>query len=543
MKWTKEQLLAIENRNKNIMLSASAGSGKTAVLVERVIRLIVEDRVDVKKMLIVTFTKAAATEMKLKIAEAIKKRLKAEKDIENAALFKEQLELLAQASISTFHSFAMSIIKKYFYKIDISPSVRVSDEVFSNLLKEQAIDETFSQFYQEEDEDFLKFIDMYGNDRSDYTLKQSILASYNQLRTIPNFKDWLTDSIDAMKVSDVEMMEQSFFKALTELMSYKAEKILEDLKRIVNFGNASDIKKPTKQIEEKFQNLASLMAKSKNEIVVDFIKNKEIFKFERLSSTKEDKKNTAAFEEFKEKRKKLKEFSEKFKSEYLDATIEEQFKLIREASIYAEYYKKIVYRLDEIYVAKKMKKGLIDYEDIEHYCIEVLKDNDVRRDCQEKYAHIFVDEYQDSNYLQERIIEMIKREDNLFTVGDIKQSIYRFRMARPEIFEKRRNIYADSESDKSINIMLNENFRSKKGVLDAVNCIFDNLIDNYSQECLKCGISYDSEYEKKARFHMVRQPVAEGNDNAGNKANSKTRHQLQAQKAIEIIENIVGKEH
>lgn len=445
-KWTEEQLKAIEHIDGNVLVSASAGSGKTAVMVERIRRLIVEEKIDINRILVLTFTNSAAAEMKAKIMRAIgdsleeassaetsKKFDNGETPRERIARLRRQLNLLPSASIGTFHSIELNIVKRHFDELGLTPAVSYINDTIAGKLHQEALDEAFLEMYeQKERENFLDFIDTYGDAKdSDSEFKKELLKFYAEVRTVPDYLDKLREAVAQLVPSNQE-------------------------------------------------------DKDEDRLLID--------------------------------------------------------KTYEPASVLLE----IIEKLDENYRLAKKNRGKIDFDDAEHFVHQLFKNPDILQFYQKKYKHICVDEYQDCNHLQEAFIEALNKDNILFTVGDAKQSIYRFRRAEPRIFRNRQERY-ENDSSQGTNIFLPENFRSKPGILDATNVFFDKLMDGYSDEALKVGakldlsamtteernaVDWNEDWEKKANLYLL---------HTGNWHHAKKYKDIYAYETANIIEEKIGK--
>ena len=504
MKWTDKQLKAIETRNQNILVSAAAGSGKTAVLVERILRLVLEENINVNELLVVTFTKAAASEMKQKLIKAIKNRLTEGKG--NVEFLRKQLELMPKALISTFHSFALDVIRNYYYVIDINPSLKIADEIEAELLKNKALDEVFeNEFNREDNDDFIEFLNAYSSHKNENKVKETILSLYNRIMAMPKPYKWIKDAVDGMDVykGDYKMTElysliiSDIKGSLNRAFEYKVAAI-DTLKEYGLERLALNQKTDLDYID----NIIKLMDTDKVDVAFDMINE---YKSKVLRANKDEKdtyemiKDTvAAF------RKKSNEELKYIKNYYMATDLDRLFLDIYETKPRLEVLKNLILKFDDLYKQFKEDKKLMDFNDIEHFAIDILENDDVASEYREKIKYIFIDEYQDSNFLQEVIIDKIKRDNNLFLVGDIKQSIYRFRLAEPSIFQNRYAQYKDVTNVNSTKIDLNQNFRSKKPVLDFVNGLFKFIMDGYDDDAaLYLGAKSKEEFNFKTELYLV----------------------------------------
>ncbi|MBR4410878.1 MAG: UvrD-helicase domain-containing protein, partial [Firmicutes bacterium] len=497
MKWTPEQARAIELRDKNILVAAAAGSGKTAVLVERIKRLILEDKCPIDRMLIVTFTNAAASEMKEKIRRAIGQTVdelaeKAEAGDEQAAedltFLKEQLNLLPQAQISTFHAFALEIIRKYFYVIDVEPNFKICDDAQQVILRAEAMDALLEEQFEEGGEEFLRFLDCYSGDRNENRFREMIDHAYDTIQALPEPAQWLHEKVGMLAGNEDE--ENTALKQVMEVLWGMAEQNLKDAEAAINTNlrraREAELPDAAALAEDDLIQIAKIReAFGDYDVLRDAL---GAFKLGTLRKTlynpPEDSSLTSEEAEAMKNaasagrdlaKKKVKALREEYFAQSAYAMADEMAQTYADAAL----IEKLLTRYSQLYREEKQHRGLVDFSDIEHYAWEILKDEEVSRYYREKYLHIFVDEYQDSNVMQEAFLQRICRENNLFLVGDVKQSIYKFRLAEPEIFQKRYQSYSQEENLLSEKIDLNRNFRSKRPVIDFVNEVFDFVMDGY----------------------------------------------------------------
>ncbi len=539
MKWNDAQKKAIENRGNNLLVAAAAGSGKTTVLIERIKRLILEDRIPVDRFLIVTFTKAAASEMKEKIVTALTGAIDTAKDREDIVYLKRQLDLVGRASISTFHSFALDVIRRYFYLTDVEPDFRICDEVQAGLLKSQAVDEMFADKFEEKNRDFLDFITCYASDRNEKKAKNLILETYRMIQSIAKPFEWLEEMTDSLSMNADEFQN-------SRLCSF----VKEDTARAINFaGNTFE------QIAELLSSAGVSSLADKFEAELATIKATDIsdmsyeqmsaavsgIKFPRMVVLKAEKE---AYEPLKEQIAYLKDGAQKklddIKNRYFVQTLTEYVEDINETYRYACILKQLVTEFSNRFKALKAEKSLIDFNDIEHYALEILSHEEAAAEYRDKFKYIFIDEYQDSNDVQDTLISSIKRENNLFMVGDVKQSIYKFRLAEPELFMKK---YAEySQSKNSIKIDLNQNFRSKGRVIGAVNAVFESIMEDYGPEAaLHKGVQYEGELDINPKLVILDKNTGSDSEPDEEIAGMKAAEQ-EALLVAEIIKRTLGNE-
>jgi len=490
--WTNEQLEAITSRNSSLLVAAAAGAGKTAVLVERIIGRITdeEEHVDIDRLLVVTFTNAAATEMRERIAEAISERLEENPGSENIL---RQLTLLGKASITTIHSFCLEVIRSNFQQIDIDPDFRIADETESQLMKLEALSEVFEEQYEIENEEFFELLECYGNNRDDKTLQDMVLKLYDFIQSSPWPEEWLERMTGSLNIQDrTDFGETPWGKVL--LASVRIE--LEGLKEMIL--RAVEILKKALGLEKYLA--VYLDDIDKINAVLGLINEESRMKWDNLyialggiefktlprCGKEVDVKSQETVKKIRDDvKKRIKKLQEKVITAPTDEIINDMKTLYPKMKCLAN----LVEQLAEKYAKKKSSRSVVDFNDLEHYCLEILidkgEDGSIRPSeaalgYREKFVEILVDEYQDSNSVQETIIRMISKEDerkpNVFMVGDVKQSIYRFRQARPELFLEKYNTYSKDSGAPFRKIQLYKNFRSRKEVIDAVNFLFKQIM-------------------------------------------------------------------
>ena len=506
-KWTREQNLAINEKDSNILVAAAAGSGKTAVLVERIINKVINEKIDIDKILVVTFTNAAASEMRERILDAIYKRL--EDEPENAHL-QRQINLLNKASISTIHAFCLDVIRNNFFEIDTSANFRVGDTTEIELIKQEILEDLFEEKYEEEESEFLNLIEMYTNYRSDDKLKEMVLDIYKFIQSTPFPEKWLKNAVEKFNYStDVDFAKTDWGKIiLKELFSQIEECILKLEKIHRETAKFWELDKFTVVLNQDIENLRSLINNNLRWDEVFYLINDFTWKKWPV-----DKKVTIDLKnEAKEIRDSVKKQFTKIVSKVMIYSSKEANEDINKMYQTLQNLSNLVLEFTEKFKQAKREKNIIDFNDIEHMALDILvnKENTIEKtkvakDYMQKFEEIDIDEYQDSNLVQEYILSSISRGNNIFMVGDVKQSIYRFRQARPELFIEKYNKYKLEERDIKTGekIQLFKNFRSRKNILDITNNIFKNImsqeigeIDYTENEYLNYGASYPERKEK-----------------------------------------------
>lgn len=521
MPWTPMQQAAIDKRKANILVSAAAGSGKTAVLTERVFNRVIgnetEKGIDIDRFLIVTFTSSAAQEMKERIADKMSKAIEAlqleemtPEMMEKSAYLEKQLVLLTKASISTIHSFCLKCIKNYFTYLETDPNLKVGNESELQVLKLDILEELLEEAFESDDnEDFMELAETYGSIRGLEPLMNLILDlhTFSKSTIFPN--EWL-DEMSELR-GDVWQREllQDIFENLTDLAS-----LYEEALKLTRKTDGPALYEPTLQADlEQIEKVLTLQGEEMDAILTHL----NSINFGRLPSKKQEcdemlKERVKAYRDLaKEVVKGAQGVARLLRDPYLAEKTHKASELMKTLV-------KWVKAFDERFSEAKRDKGLVDYNDLEHMCLKlfvrqevsedgqkVLAYTEVAKELADFYEEIYIDEYQDSNAVQETIlgaIALAKEEGpTRFMVGDMKQSIYRFRLANPLIFADkyhRFNKYEEGASHTDVCIDLSQNFRSRSNILVAINDIFTQIMSErvgdlaYDEDAkLKVGNLYD----------------------------------------------------
>ena len=505
-KWTNEQLNAITQKGNNILVAAAAGSGKTTVLVERIIRKIINDNVDIDKILVVTFTNAAASEMRERILTALYKQI--DEDPLNKRL-RKQIVLLNKASICTIDAFCLDIIRNNFFEIGASSNFRIADNTELELLKQEAIEETFEELYLENDDEFNKLIELYAGYKDDENLKNIILKIHNYIQSAPFPEDWLEEQIEKFNMSNIEDFSQTEWGKII-LKNFRDEvlnsiQILESSKHQLDM--ITELSKFSLVVADDINQLKFLEQNWDNWERAHEIANN--LKFKTWPTDKKVVSNLK--EETKKARDNVKKRISKAVSQTFIYNTEEAVEDINAMYPILKKIKDVTLKFMEKFSEKKSNKNIMDFSDIEHYALKILLKKDengiyqkteVAKKYEEKFNEIAIDEYQDSNLVQEYILTSISNEKNIFMVGDVKQSIYRFRQAKPELFLDKYQKYGLEPNEYGQKIKLFKNFRSRENILDTTNLIFSDImsadfgeIEYDESEYLNLGATYEEPTE------------------------------------------------
>ena len=504
VKWTEEQSQAIHEKGSNILVAAAAGSGKTAVLVERIINKIISEEVDIDKLLVVTFTNAAASEMRERILNAI--YIKIEEEPSNTRLQK-QITLLNKSNICTIHSFCLDVIRNNFYEINISPNFRIGDTAEIELLKEEVLETLFEDLYLKEDEGFFELLENYTTYKDDTPLKTIIKSIYSFIQSAPFPEEWLEEKV---KMFDIDLENTDFADTIwgkVILNNYKEciEENILGLKKIKQeLDEEMELEKHSQAIRMDIENLEILKENLNSwDKAYELARN---FSFIRWPSSKKINSETPTM--VKEKRDIINAKFKKMKDNIFIYSSKEILEDLKDMHKILNLLEQIILKFNENYKKAKLEKNIIDFNDIEHLALKILikEENgkyiptEVAKKYQEKFEEIAIDEYQDSNMVQEYILTSISKNNNIFMVGDVKQSIYKFRQAMPELFLNKYETYKlknNKEDKDNLKIQLFKNFRSRKNIIDTTNIIFDEImsknlgdVDYTEEEYLNLGADY-----------------------------------------------------
>lgn len=476
--YTKQQQKAIDLRNRNILVSASAGTGKTAVLTERILKLILDkdNPVNIDEMIVVTFTRAAAAEMK----ERIEDKLNGQTGNGDDSSIRKQIALLPHAQITTLHSLCLNIIRNYFYAIGIDPSFRIGDEQEMKLIMNEVMEELLELKYNERSPEFIHIAETLAPGKTDEAISEAIYDIYKNAESHPWPYEWLKQCRQAYSVSTAEEMDNAAWLAESGLVKY-TEAVLVNAKELLDEAISMCEGEPD------FDNLYIFLCEEREKVsgitgcstYSEYNRRLRELVFVRFPRVNTEKKHIK--DEIKALRDSSKDSIVKLISNYYYKDTEVFCDEIAGCRKIVTGLCDIAAEFRERFIARKREDNVMDFNDIEHYALEILenKDSTAVRELREQYRYILVDEYQDINEVQETIISAISREKdgepNVFMVGDVKQSIYRFRLAKPEIFENKWETYTDCDSPYQ-RIMLKRNFRSSPAILGAANFIFSQIM-------------------------------------------------------------------
>ncbi len=491
-KFTDKQTQVINHNEGNIVVSASAGSGKTSVMVERLIRLISEGRASVREILAVTFTRLAASQMREKISKALIGRIKEGKDVER---LRKELNDLPMASISTIDSFLNSLIKKYFYLIGVDSSFSIIAEAEEVTLKNSALKEVMETLYDQGDEDLERLLRVFIKKRRDDSLKSIILKIYGFLESETDPSAFLDTALYNYTAEGLKSIDNRLIALFIERLDYYRQMIADLFDRSLSLKVEGYVTCLTA-----YKNLLDNAYKCRN---VDSLKEVAAYKIKRPPLSKKDELKAGLYDDFtvffegvKAVQKDIDKF---FYGDY-----EERLNDLESPREILQSLIKVIKLFEGEYFKQKSEQGVLDYSDISHMGYRILQNKEVIEDLRSTYKFIFVDEYQDTNGIQESIFKLLEN-NNLFLVGDVKQSIYGFRGCYSENFSRR----VKNAEKNGTHVELDTNFRSSKAVIDTVNQVFSEVMTepvmglSYREHKMIYGDLYGEYSGETALFYLA----------------------------------------
>lgn len=555
--WTKEQQQVIDLQKRNILVSAAAGSGKTAVLVERILQMITrkENPVDIDRLLVVTFTRAAAGEMRERLTAAVEKRL--EQEPENEHLQRQQT-LIHNAQINTIDGFCSYVIRNYFHTIDLDPGFRVGNEGELKLLQQDTMKELLEAEYAREDPAFEKFVETFAWGKTDEGLGELILRLYTFSMSNPWPEEWLEECKRTYETDDLETLKETgWMDKLWQDAMHQVENAEEINERCRSISMEEDGPFMYQEaLDDDFCILRTLKEACKKR---DFDGCGSIcgeHKFAVLSRKKGETVSDEKRDLVKKERDHFKEVWKNLKEKYFYSSLEQVLEEMRLCRGPVEELIRLTEAFIQLFAEKKRKRNLLDFTDMEHLALDILvkkQDGELvytpaANDFSQRFEEILIDEYQDSNLVQEMLLQSVSRlpqgQNNIFMVGDVKQSIYRFRLARPELFMEKYETYSKEDSDRQ-RIDLHKNFRSRPEVLEGINYIFYQIMGRelgdveYNQDAaLYPGASYP-EPESSTDTEVLLIPSDEEEISEGEEMEDQTLQELEARVIGKRIRELV----
>ncbi|RRD92593.1 helicase-exonuclease AddAB subunit AddA [Clostridiales bacterium COT073_COT-073] len=486
--YTKQQQSVIDVRNRNVLVAAAAGSGKTAVLVERVIQMVLNQEISMDQLLVVTFTRAAASEMRERISDALNKALSQKYQPE----IREQLALLPSADITTIHSFCLKVIRENYSLLGLEPDFRIGEEAEIEILAEEAMSELLEAEYEAADNEFLHFARSFSGDTGDEPVETILRRVYSAAQGMALPEQWLDFVVSQLTVENKEdLKKNSLFQILWQELAVKLTEAQGEWEILADFTIAPELSAFQGQTEY-FGNCLQIcrecLLKNNYDGIVRLLRTYEAPAMPRNRKGIEPQ----ILAEVKQKIENLRNIFLDLQP-YFQNDLTENLQITQNMYRLSRELRRLVLAYEQRFQEKKQKQSLIDFNDIEHMALQLLRDeNGKRTEIAERYRHqyrqVIIDEYQDTNEVQDSILELVSgvpERPNSFMVGDIKQSIYKFRQARPEIFQKKYLTYGDISSDYA-KIDMQTNFRSRPEVLKLVNYVFRSIMTMEA-----AGINYD----------------------------------------------------
>jgi len=542
--FTEAQQQAIDVRDSDVLVSAGAGSGKTAVLVERIMCMISGDNATrIDRLLVVTFTDAAAAEMRHRISAELNKQIKQNPNNSN---LKKQLALMNKSNITTIHSFCLSIARRFFHKIDMDPGFRVGDTAEIELLRAEVLEDMFEYYYQSyyengENSEFIRLVEIFNRRVSDENLRKLVLEVYEFSRSCPNPEGWLSDKTEDYKLLN-GIEGSGWYADFKAEAAYILDNILDSLKEAHNLAGNPNINHKYQEVLANDINNAEKIISSINKSFFDFCGSLD-FGFDSLPGGKSKvADDTMSEEEIKLLKTKIqglrsefKKWAEDMNNVFVKPPDEMEKDLKANADIISALCH-IVSEFSDRYSEAKKEKNLADFTDFEHFVLKILFEQDSfeltpeAHMIQSEFDEIFIDEYQDLSIIQETILASVsglgRSAQNRFMVGDIKQCIYQFRNARPGIFAEKYKRFADNPKTGKL-IALSENFRSRKEVIETVNYLFSGImsikaggVDYDLNSALRYAADYNdvSGHDLRTVLHIVDEHDEESDNTADDDA-------------------------
>ncbi|RYM06228.1 helicase-exonuclease AddAB subunit AddA [Sporolactobacillus sp. THM7-7] len=558
-RWTDEQWRAITEQGRDILVAAAAGSGKTAVLVERIIRRMTDpdNPTGIDDLLVVTFTKAAASEMKERIGKALDQEIAEHPE---SLYLRRQQALLSKASIITLHAFCMSVVKRYYYFLDLDPSFRMLDETESVLLRDEVLSEVLEERYGSGDPEFYRLVDRYSDDRSDDHLERLILKLYDFSRSHPWPEEWLNQMVLAYQTEGKASIDDfGWAKELKKGLKRKIDASLAALDEARRLCEEPGGPKPyavtLAEDREGLKQLASAAGTDWESLRASFA----AFSFGKLKPCRGKEIDDALKDEVRSIREQVKRKIGELQQQWFGRTSEEHFHDLKDMASSVLLLKELVQDFSERFKKEKRKRGLLDFSDLEHDCLTILRREDsapgdehpsvVAEQYRAQFAEVLVDEYQDTNRVQESILRLVSGggpgSGHLFMVGDVKQSIYGFRLAEPGLFLEKYKRFSRPETS-GVKIDLSRNFRSRREVIQGINFLFSQTMDEevggvlYDDSAkLRCGARYPGDGE------AVELEIIDRSDNDrsdGGAADDAQAIELEARAIADRIGALTGRE-
>lgn len=561
--FTDAQWKAIYASGRDILVSAAAGSGKTKVLITRLIEKVLDDRnpINVDELLVVTFTNAAAAEMRHRMGAALEEAIALRPE---SSHLRKQLSLLNKAQISSLHSFCLNVVRQYAYLLDIDPGFRIADPTEAALLRDDTIADVLEDAYSADDpEAVYRLADSFTSDRNDQSLELLIDRLYDYSRVHPEPEEWLLQIPQQYEIAeDVTIDELAFIAPLKSAIQQKLEEaaaLSQDMQRIAELPDGPAPLVPTAQadlvsINEAIRTISQGTWEQTHAFFQQLV-------FVKAGAVKKDSCDEDLAKRAKALRDAVKKLVTSVKEAYFVRTPARLLTEIRLMAPMMHTLIQLVIEFGHRYRTVKTEKGIVDFSDLEHYALDILTKreedvlvaSDIAIDYRSKFKEVLVDEYQDTNLLQEAIIQFVKSgsesDGNLFMVGDVKQSIYRFRLAEPGLFLGKYGRFTEAAAEQGLKIDLNANFRSRKEVLDATNFIFYQIMGEQVGEIeyneaaeLKYGARYP-EPDTTAHLTVLYSEEEEFEDDTGEDLENLRNSQAESRYMVKKIKQWMNEGH
>lgn len=533
--WTNDQNEAIIARGCNLLVSAAAGSGKTAVLVERIIRLVIESKVNIDEMLIVTFTNAAASEMRERIVAALYAALEEADD----AFLRSQIDKVQRANIMTLHAYCIGVVRNNAHFIDVDPGFKVGDTIELNIMAADAMARILEDAYEEANGSFYDFVEAYSENRQDKRIEGLIESTYQFIQSQPKPLEWLKETVDSLKTPDkyIEILKNNIHFDLES-----AEAILSEAALLVENPDGP------LEYDEMIQNDLLHVMNLKDSLYdlgqfVDQARSIKHMRLKAISKARKEEVDLHLVDEVKELRKQYKSIIDDICKFFEHKSVDDYIEDIQTVYPFMLELYKLVDAYQMAYQEEKNDRNVVDFNDLEHLALKALDHEEVQSYYRNKFAYIFLDEYQDSNLVQETLISKIKRENNVFLVGDVKQSIYKFRLADPSLFMEKYYAYSKEAGQKDRRIDLKKNFRSRREILEGINFIFESLMsENFGE------MTYDDDAKLYTGIEFgqienasIEVKVIEGSYEGDDLLEELGAAEVEAKAVSETIKSLIGK--
>ncbi len=504
IKFTPSQSKAIKHSGANLLVAAAAGSGKTAVVARRAVRLLTEEKVPANRLLLITFTKAAAAEMRERVADVLKSEIKKNND----AFLRRQLRALTDADICTIDSYLTKLLRRHYHAVDLDPAFSVLSEDEKQNISQKALKKIIEREFEENIPDFIFLCDTLASGKTS-ALNDIVLKAYDYARKYPDYLEFISSWEKSYMMDEDELKSSEWMEESIRSLKFKLSSAQADIETALRYSLMPDGPSNYAEIlQTEFESIKKACEKSE----IDDIKE-SVFAVDFARLPRKDKDCEEAYADMAKKlrdsaKNEIKALQNSLIFMPLDDVAQRNHKMHPAISALS----RLVLEYDKQFFAAKRRYNLLDFADLMHFSLKALENEKARDEERERYDYIFVDEYQDTNRLQEKLISHITKGDNLFCVGDVKQSIYSFRQAEPSLFIDRMDKSSPLLEGENHLIPLSENFRSSKPVVDFINFVFTDVmtrktggVDYEGYELLKCKAKRpEGEYENaKAELLII----------------------------------------